>query len=562
MLAAQRRDHNKITLWHMVVIIIAGLVLTFPSILYGFPAGGHDSRAHLSWYVQFSSQLWKGEFYPRWLINENSGLGGPVFFYYGPVPYYISSILRPSFQNDLLGWHQLGLSAVFGLIASGFGTYLWIKNITNEKNAVIAAVIYMIMPYHLAINLYERAAFAEYWSFVWMPLILYFVSKIKTGQRFAAIGLAISYALLIMTHLPTTLIFSIIPLGYSFINVSSPFRRKAIWMTISAMTLGIALSAAYLLPAISTQNYVNIKREGIWTLYMDHFLFAKFFPTQLFHVELTLVVLGMIVLAACATIIYRLSSAGRVSEEIIFWIVVLIISVYMMTPFSKSIIQLFPVLHRIQFPWRYNSLLVVATVAIFAIGFSSLKSFYTTKLIALGAISALLITSWIMITFWQGIQESNADKTPINEIIKRGTYDFNYRPKWVQTDIREFAESTSEVAIVSGTGFVEVKEWAPRNIILRVNSPDIMELTVGQLYYPGWTGQILGRSCCVLVQPSESKGLINISIPSGNYDVAIRLMVSTQESIGQVISAISAFIILLLTVWLGIDRFGKVAVCP
>jgi hypothetical protein len=268
----------------------------------------------------------------------------------------------------------------------------------------------------------------------------------------------------------------------------------------------------------------------------------------------------MILLAACATIIHHLSSQERVSKEMIFWIVVLIISVYMMTPLSKPIIQLVPVLHRIQFPWRYNSLLVVATVAIFAIGFSSLKSFDTTKLISLGAISALLITSWIAITFWQGIQESNTDKTPINKIIQRGTYDINYRPRWVRTDIREFAETISEVTIVSGTGFVEVKEWAPRKIILGVNSPDIMELTIGQLYYPGWTGQILGRSCCLLVQPSEAKGLLNISIPSGNYDVAIRLMVSIQESIGQVISAISAFILLLFTVWFGIGRFGKVPV--
>jgi hypothetical protein len=268
----------------------------------------------------------------------------------------------------------------------------------------------------------------------------------------------------------------------------------------------------------------------------------------------------MILLATCATIAHHLSSEGRVSKEIIFWIVVLIISVYMMTPFSKRVIQLLPILHRIQFPWRYNSLLVVATVAIFAIGFSSLKSFHTTKLIGLGAISSLLITSWIMITFWQGFQESNTDKTPINEIIERGTFDFNYRPRWVRSDLREFAETISEVTIVSGTGVVEVKEWAPRNIQLRVNSPDIMELTVGQLYYPGWTAQIIGRSCCLLVQPSEAKGLLNISIPSGNYDIAIRLMVSTQEYIGQVISAISAFLLLILTVWLSIGRFGKVPV--
>jgi uncharacterized membrane protein len=86
---------SKKDLLNLTVITLTGVIITFPSLIFGFPGGGHDSTAHLAWFRQFSEQFWGGELYPRWLINDNSGLGSPVFFYYGPIPYLISSFLTP-----------------------------------------------------------------------------------------------------------------------------------------------------------------------------------------------------------------------------------------------------------------------------------------------------------------------------------------------------------------------------------------------------------------------------------------------------------------------------------
>jgi hypothetical protein len=544
-------------LCHIMVIAAAGLILTIPSIVYGFPAGGHDSVAHPTWYIQFSEQLWAGELYPRWLINENAGLGSPLFFYYGPVPYYSSSILRPLFANDPFGWHQLGISALLALIASGFGAYLWIKNITNQHTAFIAAILYMIMPYHVAVDLYERAAFSEYWAFVWMPFILYFLTEIRKGHRFATLGMAVSYALLIMTHLPTTLMFSIIPVVYSSYVVDGAQRRRALRATIGAMILGIALSAIYLLPAMGTQDYVYIGREGIKTLYTKNFLFAGNISTRRFTVELTLVVLSMMILASCAVIISGSSLERRLKKERTFWITVGIATILMMTPLSKPIVQVFPVLTKIQFPWRFNAVLVVATVALSAIGIFSLRKPYTTTVVVITVISSFLVASWVFVTIWQGIQKSTVDKEPVNRIIERGTFDYNYRPRWSQSDIRKSAEQTPKVSIDTGIGNVEIRRWKPRDIILEVNTPGSTVLTIGQLYYPGWTAQIMGEPCCLSIQPSKPEGLLSVSMPGGNYEVALRLTVSIQEYAGQMISAVSAVIVLLLAIWFGIAQLDR-----
>jgi hypothetical protein len=546
-------------LCHIMVIAAAGLILTIPSIVYGFPAGGHDSQAHPTWYIQFSEQLWAGELYPRWLINENAGLGSPHFFYYAPVPYYLSSILRPLFASDPFGWHQLGTSAILALIASGFGAYLWIKNITNRHTAFVAAILYMIMPYHVAIDLYERGAFSEYWAFVWMPFILYFLTEIRNGRRFATLGLAVSYALLIMTHLPTTLIFSIIPVVYSFYVVDGADRRRAFLATISAMILGIALSAIYLLPAMGTQDYVYLEREGIKALYTKNFLFAGNISTLRFTVELTLVVLGMMILASCAVIISSSSLERRLKKERAFWITVGIVSLLMMTPLSKPIVQIFPVLLKIHLPWRFNAVLVVATVALSAIGIFSLRKPYTDKVVVLTVISSLLVTSWVFFTIWQGIEESTVDKEPVNRIIQRGTFYLNFRPRWVLSDIRKSAEQTPQVSIYTGVGSVEIGSWKPRDIILEVNTPGSMVLTIGQLYYPGWTAQIMGEPCCLLIQPSKPEGLLRVSMPGGNYEVALRLTVSVLEYAGQMISAVSAVIFLLLAIWFTLSKTESMA---
>jgi uncharacterized membrane protein len=131
-------------------------------------------------------------------------LGSPSFFYYAPLPYYFTSLLYPVFAQDPLGWRQLGISVSVALIASGLFTYLWLRMITSGRSALVASLIYMLMPYHLAVDLYTRGAFAEFWAFVWMPLTMFFTIRTVGGGQFTMVGLAVSYASLIMTHLPTT----------------------------------------------------------------------------------------------------------------------------------------------------------------------------------------------------------------------------------------------------------------------------------------------------------------------------------------------------------------------
>src|SRR6267142_2420039 len=244
-------------LFPVVVIAAAGLIFTIPVIIYGIPFFSDDGVSHHAlWYTHFSTQLWAGNLYPRWLMGMNKGLGSPVFYYYPPIPFFLTSLLKPFFPDDLHGCHQLGLSAALALIASGLCAYLWLKELVDRNSALLAAVLYMVTPYHLAADLYIRGSFAEYWSFVWMPLILFFTHKMVKGNKLALAGLAVSYALLLMTHLPTTLIFSAIPVCYVVYLSAKGQKLKVTGSVLSGLALGVGLSAVFFWPAMTTQQFV------------------------------------------------------------------------------------------------------------------------------------------------------------------------------------------------------------------------------------------------------------------------------------------------------------------
>src|SRR5262249_27623632 len=141
-----------------------------------------------------------------------------TFFVYAPVPYWIASLITPFarwFPGRPPAFIELSISALLALWLSGIASYFWLRRFSGETAAIAGAVVYMGSPYHLVVDMYMRAALAEFWSFAWMPLVLYFTDGALRKKRYALIGLAVSYALLVTTHLLTTLMFSTVPIAYA-----------------------------------------------------------------------------------------------------------------------------------------------------------------------------------------------------------------------------------------------------------------------------------------------------------------------------------------------------------
>ena len=550
---------------NVLVIVLTGLALTAPIILYGFP-NGHDGMVHVARFRHFADQLWSGEFYPRWLLGMNGGLGSPTFFFYGPVPYYVASVFH-LIPGESHGWFQLGLACALATVTAGIASYVWLKNVAGAKPAAIAALLYMAMPYALAVDLYRRAALGEYFTFVWMPLILHFTNRLARGHRNAFIGLTIAYSLLVLTHLPITLVFSMVPGVYALWVADRDYAVKAGMQTGAALALGIGLSATYLIPAMTTQDSIDVENLNLFS--EKHFLFSgayrslltpSFSGLAMFLSQVTAATIGV---AYCGFVVARTNLQNIVlRKESYFWFLIVILSLWMMLPLSKPIWTTLSVMQKIQFPWRLMAVMTVATAALIALGVSALHR--PLKLLA-GihlAIAGLLIVSWAWPTVsivkqYFGSKRSFVQSNPYNDLSMENA---GFQPRWMSRDlfnpavIENLVKNPAKATIMAGLGSVTTQQWSARKIVFRTYALTDIWLVVKHLYYPGWTAVLAGESSPLPVRASERFGLLNVWVRSGTHEVRLELARGKTERIGQAVSGVALTVILFLTLWFRLSR--------
>lgn len=116
----------------LILLVVAALLLS-PSLVLSTLIS-HSSPQNLTWGSQFADQIRGGVLYPRWLPDSFDGLGGPAFYFYAPVSFWVDALLslvapagRHTFQlrravlpEEQWGWALSGLSLVLLLVWSGF----------------------------------------------------------------------------------------------------------------------------------------------------------------------------------------------------------------------------------------------------------------------------------------------------------------------------------------------------------------------------------------------------------------------------------------------------------
>lgn len=313
----------------IAVVAIVALVLMTPSLLWG--PGAIDSAVYnYVWTKQFGELLGQGVLYPRWLPDSWGGLGSPAFYFYPPLAFYMSGLL------DLAGLSTLQAingSALLALFASGLTMSAWLR----FKGAnPLWALLYMAAPYHLY-DWYARAALAEFSAFIWLPLIALAIEA--PPRRWATPLLAVSFAALIMTHLPVALLTAMGLIAPMVLR-----RREHVASYVLAGAIGLGLSAIYLLPALTLQDHIST--AAMTSGYFQPENWAPWGPNAgLWVVPFALAPLALAV--------------GR--ER--FWLGLTLFAIAMSLAVIPAVWSL-PALNRVQFPWRM--LVVVEFAAVTA----------------------------------------------------------------------------------------------------------------------------------------------------------------------------------------------------
>ena len=171
-----------------LAIVAAVTVACIPLILVGVQSG-HSAGYNISWANGFTGQLLGGEIYPRWLVDMNEGAGGPVFFFYGPLPFYMMAPAALFCQGCGANF-VVGITEWLIVLLSGLAFYVFARRQAPPLASAVGSVLYALMPYHFVIDLLVRQAIGEITAYIWMPLALHFIMKMK-DDRYSIIGYAL-----------------------------------------------------------------------------------------------------------------------------------------------------------------------------------------------------------------------------------------------------------------------------------------------------------------------------------------------------------------------------------
>ena len=163
-------------------LAILTLLIIIPPFLGGY-LSSYDLTIHISWNDLFQKQLFSGDFYPRWLFEMNGGRGSPVFFFYSPLPYYVSAFFSLFTFGPYASWYALGLTYCFALWISSVGLWKFLQFYIKQKTAYLFAIFYILLPYYVVINLHIRFAFTEFFAISWIPFLFYYTKKLINGTN-------------------------------------------------------------------------------------------------------------------------------------------------------------------------------------------------------------------------------------------------------------------------------------------------------------------------------------------------------------------------------------------
>jgi hypothetical protein len=542
-----------------VLLLIA---LLTPLVWFGLGSATHDGRWHQLWLSHVGYGFENGVIYPHWLASMNGGIGSPTMYYYPIVPY-----LFPSFVHEVLGIdvaHALAVGAAFTAVLAWSGMLLWLREFTSAIPSLLASTYYVVAPYPLAIDLYTRGAFAEYTAFAWLPFVLLGAAKLRNGDLWGLPLLASSYGLLIATHLPTTLVFSAVPVFYSLVpkqrdrTESGTTRWAPVVLCCLGMTLGAGLASPYLLPAMTMQDHVSF--EAFLDLpvfkYYNNFFFGKAAFNQF---EWGQELMRLLYLAFATTTITCLCAywtytrrTGESNRSIpIYFVAVAVACVFLMTPASDFVWAMLPKLQMIQFPWRICSVLTIASALLLAVALDSLTWPLTKNAIVPSYFLMITVLGGFLITSDTIINKA-ASAMRAQRAFDPGQIDAReYRPKWAKQDLSETIKAlrtakgttgarggiSTNLAVVAlpwnserdligaqinrDQGDVKITRWKPGALQLSYECEGRSLIKVSQLYFPGWTAELNGR--ILPLKPSEPEGLIEIEAPAGGGSINVTL---------------------------------------
>jgi len=511
------------------VIMGAAFAVIVPFFFLGSPSG-HDFEFHMFSWMEVVQQWKQGIFFPRWATYAHWTFGEARFLFYPPASWNLGALL-----GSVLPWQLTSGAYVWvALIASGFSMFLLARRWFNRSDAIFAAVLYAVNPYHLVI-VYWRSALAELLAGCLIPLVLlYAVRSEEEGPRvILPLGLVVAAAWL--TNAPSAVMVNYsIALLLLIIAIVRRNARVLIHGTV-AVVLGAALAAFYLVPAGYEQKWINLSQvlaPGVRPL--DNFLFTSINDADHNHFNLFMSIIAVAEILVAGVMLWDLRRT-RNSQSFPWWLLAIWsgIATLLMCRFSYVLWEILPELRFVQLPWRWllclNVPLALAATAV-------MRRWWMRSVLYLAMVALLLI-------LWNRVQQpwwdNAADLAEMQDAIQDGS-GYEGTDEYVPSgaDPYDLNKNAPLVAVVGrDRAHIRILDWGPqlKRFTAEVSRSENLRLRL--FYYPAWRVEVNGVP--IVAKTQAHTGEILVPVETGISEVRVKFIQTPDRFWGGMISLIS-----------------------
>jgi hypothetical protein len=525
----------------LIVVFVAALAL-LPAMLYGSPSN-RDLTHHFRLALHFYDSLHAGHLPHGWLAEAAGGYGDTTLRFYPPLTYYLLACARLLTSN----WYNASLLTYTLLsITGGLGAYLWARESLPRNAAVCAAALYAFAPYHLN-QLYQSFLLAEYAGSAILPFTFAFASRVcRRGQLRDVLGLAASFGLLILTHLPLTVIGALALLVYSLFCLDRKKFGATVLRLSAGVLLGLAASASYWVTMVAELRWFGGQQTSsdISTVYHTNFVFSTFStdnPNVWWMNILTIATFGLL-LPALAFRHARLETHSR--RRVLGVALVLLFAFLMTTYASWPLWKISATLQSVQFPWRWLILVSLSGAVVSA----AYLPHWVEKARGKTRPFALLVAGGMMISLAFVISHAvrEADYLPreqfeahLRSIPNQPSYDM-WWPVWAKQSALQTKDKVQAEART-----INLTSWEPLQRRFEIGAGSATEARIATFYYPLWQASANGK--LLATRPAED-GAMLVSLPAEAATVELNFHEPSYVGVAQVVTMAGWLLIVLLFV--------------
>lgn len=554
------KHHRLIVNFILFTLLI--LLLLFPTYWRMLKPGIYSMHDfHLFRQFEFDKCVKDFQIPCRWAPDSGYDYGEPMFNFYTQLPYGVGEVFR------ILGFSVIDtIKILFSLsLILSFISMFWLSRQLWNNNwaGILSGLVYVYAPYR-AVDVFVRGALPEAFSFIFFPLIVFFLNNFIKQKSYRSLFLfSLSLAALILTHNLSAFMFSFFLFfwGLFMIWQNKTFRLIP-WLIIGGV-LTIMISAFYLLPAAFENKYINISSttNGYYD-FRNHFVTLKQLLISRFwgygasvwgendglslsvgHVQWVLPIIIALLL------ILKQKFKKNLQFFILFglgWFMLLL------THNKSEILWLhLPPMAYIQFPWRFLG------TAVFCFALSSGILINELKPVKLKYISAQLLALLFILSALVALNAPFFSEDLWYNVTDKEYFSGYYYQWQTSSALGDFwpvtgqqlprgpAPKTAELKLGQGNG----------NLVQKLSNMEQYQLTITSAnaqvvfpidYFPGWTGVVDNKP--INIYPSTTLGLITANINQGTHTFSLYFKNTPVRLIGNLISLLSSLIVIFLLI--------------